>query len=66
MNIKIQSFCNIIHYTTQKLGVSIIIIVFFFFWGEYSYLLLVMNINTFIYQGCFKLIKSHDKDIYTF
>ncbi len=50
---EIKIFCNIIHYTIQKLGVCIIC------WGGG-----VIEINICIQQGCFKLIKSDDRDIY--
>ncbi len=47
-------------FCSNSLGVSIIFF-FFFFWGGGGG---IIEINTFIQQGSFKLIKSDDKDIY--
>ncbi len=45
-------------FCSNSLGVSIILFLFFFGGGRE-----IIEINTFIQQGCFKLIKSDDKDI---
>ncbi len=50
---EIKSFCSIIHYTIQKFGVSI-----YLFGKE------IIEINTFILQGCFKFVKSDDMDYF--
>ncbi len=52
MKWKIKHLCNYTNYTVQKFGVSKIFIV------------IEKNIDTFIQQGCTKLIKSYNKDIY--
>ncbi len=49
-----ESFCNIIYYRSKGQGQE----GFFSFFGK------KWKINTFIQQGCIKLIKSDGKDMY--
>ncbi len=54
---EIKNFCNIIHYTIQKLGVSIIL--FYFFGGKKLWKLILL-----FSKDALNWSKNDDKDVY--
>ncbi len=59
---KVVFFCNNIHSCSKDWRLGSIFFSFFFFWSVIFFFLFLNKINTFVQQGCVKLIKSDIKD----